>query len=78
MTLEQINEIRDLIDDVHEIFGEGEVTQYELLQLYEVIVKLRDATAKARDTGMRVALASLEYAAREEKVLIEKQLAIRN
>ncbi|MFC1652411.1 hypothetical protein ACFL3F_01700 [Planctomycetota bacterium] len=78
MTFEQINEIRDLIADTHEVLCEGEVTQYDLAQLYEVIKRLMDATAKARDKGMRVALASLEYAARKEKALIEKQLAIRN
>lgn len=39
---------------------------------------LMDETTKTNDQDMKVALASLEYAARKQKRAIEERLAMRN
>ncbi|MFC1762229.1 hypothetical protein ACFL6U_09115 [Planctomycetota bacterium] len=76
--MNDLHEINLLIADIHESLCEGEVTLYELAQLYETIQCLMDETAKADDKDLKLALASLEYSARKQKALVEKHLAIRN
>ncbi|MFC1652421.1 hypothetical protein ACFL3F_01750 [Planctomycetota bacterium] len=78
MTLEQINEIRDLIADVHQNVCEGEASQYQLARLYDAITRLMDATFETKDQDMKVALATLECAARQQKELVEELLVVRN
>ena len=74
----EIDQIKSLIADVHEGLCEGEVSQYELTQLYDAIKRLMDATFQAKDEGMKTALACLEYAARRQKKLLEERLALTN
>ena len=70
-----------MIADVHEALSEGDnpktLTFYRT-ELYRIIKMLMDETAKTNDQDMKVALASLEYAARKQKSAIEERLAVRN
>ncbi len=74
----EIDLIKDLIADVREGLSAGDVSQYELVQLYDVFMRLMDETFRAKDTGMKTALASLEYAARRQKKRLEERLALTN
>lgn len=52
--------------------------QTEMPYLYQVIEQLMEATFKAKDKGLKVLLASLEYKARKCKDCIERRTAVRN
>ena len=70
-----------MIADVHEAMCEGsnpKTLPLHLTELCRVIRLLMDETADTDDQDMKVALASLEYAARKEKRAIEERLPVRN
>ena len=81
MTKTETDQITSFIADVHEALCEGDnpkILPLHLTELCRVIRVLMDETARADDQDMKVALASLEYAARKQKSAIEERLAVRN
>ena len=81
MTKTEIDQIKSLIADVHEALSEtesSETLRFYLIELYRIIKTQMDETADTDDQDMKVALASLEYAARKQKSGIEERLAVRN
>ena len=72
---------QECIADVHEALREGDnpkTLPFYLIELHRIIKKLMDETAGAEEQDMKVALATLEYAARKQKSAIEERLAMRN
>ena len=70
-----------MIADVHEALCEGgksKTLPLHLTELCRIIKTLMDETVDTNDQDMKVALASLEYAARKQKSAIEERLAMRN
>ena len=50
----------------------------DMNQRYKLIVRLMDATYKAKDQGLKLLLASLKYKARQCKVCIEGRMGVKN
>ena len=69
---------KELEEGLYEWDYQGLLTLGELARLHEVIRRLMDATFKAKDQGLKVLLATLEYKARTCKDCIETRLAVRN
>ena len=72
---------QECIADVHEALPEGDNSKplpFYLTELHRIIRMLMDETAKTNDQDLKVALATLEYAARKQKSAIEERLAMRN
>ena len=81
MTNTEIDQIKSFIADVHEALRMGEISatrHFYLMELHRVIKRLMDETFKTEDQDMKVALATLEYAARKQKSAIEERLGMRN
>ncbi|MFC1765832.1 hypothetical protein ACFL6U_27615 [Planctomycetota bacterium] len=78
MTKNEINETRTFIADIHESLCMDKVSPYELALLYDIVKKLMDQRVKAKDKKMKLALISLEHAARQEVTLVERRLATNN
>ena len=81
MTKTEIDQVKSLIADGHEALSEGGYSRtlpLHLTELCRTIRVLMDATADTDDQNMKVALATLEYAARKQKSAIEERLAMRN
>ena len=81
MTKTDIDQIKSIIADVHEALCEGgnpKTLPLHLTELHRTIRLLMDETAKTDDQDLKVALATLEYAARKQKSAIEERLAVRN
>ena len=81
MTKTEIDRIKGLIADAHEALREGgnsRTLPLHLTELYRIIEMPMDETAKTNDQDMKVALATLEHAARKQKRAIEERLAVRN
>ena len=81
MTKAEIDRIKSVIADSHEALSEGanpRTLPLYLTELCRVIRVLMDAKADTDDQDMKVALATLEYAARKQKRTIEEPLAVRN
>jgi hypothetical protein len=77
----EIDQIKNLIADVHEGLCAGNnrgTMQCQLTELYQVIKRLMHETSRAKDSAIKIALASLEYAARKQKNLLEERLALTN
>ena len=75
MTKTEINQIKSVIADAHEAMCEGgnpKTLPLHLTELCRIIRVLMDETARAEGQDMKVALASLEYAARKQKRAIER------
>ncbi len=81
MTKTETDQITSFIADVHEALRDGDnpkTLPLHLTELYRIIKMLMDETARAEEQDMKVALASLEYAARKQKRAIEERLPVRN
>ena len=81
MTKTEIDQVKSVIADAHEAFGEGgnpRTLPLHLTELHRVIRVLMDEKADTDDQDMIVALSTLEYAARKQKRAIEERLAVRN
>ena len=82
MNQAEVKEVADYLKDLEEGLYEcdyrGLPTLGDLTRLHEVIRHLMDATFKAKDQGLKVLLATLEYKARTCKDCIETRLAVRN
>jgi len=81
MTKTEMGQIKSIIADVHEALCEKESSEtlhFYLTELYGIIKVLMDEMAKTNGQDMKVALATLEYAARKRKHAVEERLAMRN
>ena len=81
MTKTEIDQVKSIIADVHEALsevGNPKTLPPYLTELHRIIRTLMDKTTKTDDQNMKVALATLEYAARKQKSATEERLAMRN
>ncbi len=81
MTKTETDQVKSFIADVHEALCGGanpRTLPFYLTELHRIIKMLMDETAETDDQHMKVALATLEYAARKQKSAIEERLAMRN
>ncbi len=81
LTRTEIDQIKGLIADAHEALCEGGYSKtlpLHLTELCRVIRVLMDAKADTDDQNLKVALPTLQLAARKEKRAIEERLAVRN
>jgi len=77
----EVKQIADFLNDVYEGLCEGDedtTMRLHLMELYQVIKRLMDATFATQDQNLKVLLASLEYRARQYKQEIEERLGVRN
>jgi len=77
----KVDQIKSVIADSHEALNDGgnpKTLPLHLTELHRVNKLLMDEIAKTDDQDMKVALATLEYAARKQKSAIEERLAVRN
>ena len=81
MTSSEIDRIKCIIADSHEalsVGGNPKTLPLHLTELHRAIRVLMDAKADTSNQDMKVALSTLEYAARKQKRAIEERLPVRN